>query len=207
MKLSVPATLLVLVASAWAQQPGTGQTDSAPDGYRGSVSGTVTDEDGRIVVGATAYAHPNDRPMVGIVPQSQTDPTGRFEIRRLSWGRYFVSAAKKDEAYPEMLSEFFTRNHEPQTVMLGPDNPAGATTIIAVTAKNANWRVSFMGIPSGRIFYTNANRPAPEPVKIKACSDETENTSAQESRSICETPLAPTQNPCGRSILLRPVLP
>jgi hypothetical protein len=54
MALSVPATLLLLAAaSAWAQQSsvGTGQSDNAagqPD--RGSVSGAVTYEDGRIVV-------------------------------------------------------------------------------------------------------------------------------------------------------------
>jgi hypothetical protein len=132
MKFSVPATLLIVVCSAWAQQSSasTGQSNGAPNPPdRGSVNGTVTYEEGSIVMRATVYASPTDRPTVGIVPQSQTDSAGRFEIHRLSWGRYFVSAAKEDEAYPEMLSEFFTRNHEPQTITLGPDNPTATVPI------------------------------------------------------------------------------
>jgi len=46
-----------------------------------------------------------------------------------------------------------------------------AATSMAVTAKNAKRRVSFMRIFSsdyGCVFYTNACRTSPEPVKIKA---------------------------------------
>jgi hypothetical protein len=67
--------------------------------------------------------------MIGVVPQNQTDLTGHFAIDRLSWGRYGISAAKEDEGYPAMLSEFFTRNHPAQEVTLGPDNPSATVPI------------------------------------------------------------------------------
>ncbi len=121
MTFSVPATLLLVVASAWAQQSSTstGQSDNAPDEYKGTVNGTVTYEDGKIVVGATVYANPSGIIMVNVAPHSQTDMNGHFEIRQLSWGRYFISAAKKDEGYPDM---FFT-NSGLQSVTLSPENP------------------------------------------------------------------------------------
>jgi hypothetical protein len=118
-----PAAMLLSAASMLAQQP------SARTGHLGSVNGTVTDEEGRAVAGATVYADPMDAVMIGIVPQNQTDAAGRFAIGRLLWGRYRISAAKEEESYPAMLSEFFTRNHPPQTVTLGPENPTVTVSI------------------------------------------------------------------------------
>ena len=84
----------------------------------GSMNGTVTDEAGKAVTGATVYANPVDRPIMGIVPHSTTDKSGHFSINHLSWGVYAVSGAKVDEGYPELLSAFFDRNIVLQKVTL-----------------------------------------------------------------------------------------
>ena len=119
------AGLLAFHASSGARQTNT----SSLDEHTGSVSGTVTDEEGKPSTGATAYAHPMDRPMMGIVPQSRTDAAGHFKIEHLWWGRYGVSAAKKEDGYPEVFGEFFARKYRPQIVTLGPDHPNPTVTI------------------------------------------------------------------------------
>ena len=100
----------------------------------GSMNGTVTDEAGKAVAGATVYANPVDRPIMGIVPHSTTDKSGHFEIKGLSWGLYAVSGAKADEGYPEMLSALFTRNQVMQKVTLAPETPT-ATLMVQLGPK------------------------------------------------------------------------
>ena len=96
----------------------------------GSMNGIVTDEAGKAVAGATVYANPVDRPIMGIVPHSTTDKSGHFEIKGLSWGLYAVSGAKADEGYPEMLSAFFTRNQVMQKVTLAPETSTATLTVL-----------------------------------------------------------------------------
>ena len=95
----------------------------------GTVNGMVTNEDGKTIAGATVYAYPIDRPIVGIIPHNITDASGHFEIKGLSWGLYAVSGAKADEGYPEMLSAFFTRNQVMQKVTLAPETPTATLTV------------------------------------------------------------------------------
>src|ERR1017187_5386828 len=95
----------------------------------GTVNGMVTNEDGKTVAGATVYAYPIDRPIVGIIPHNITDASGHFEIKGLSWGLYAVSGAKADEGYPEMLSAFFTRNQVMQKVTLAPETSTATLTV------------------------------------------------------------------------------
>ncbi len=56
--------------------------------------------------GATAYATPADRPIMGIVPHADTDADGHFVIQRLRLGKFRVSASKEEEGYPELASNF-----------------------------------------------------------------------------------------------------
>src|ERR1022692_1055964 len=96
----------------------------------GTVNGMVTNEDSKTVAGATVYAYPIDRPIVGIIPHNITDASGHFEIKGLSWGLYAVSGAKADEGYPEMLSAFFTRNQVTQKVTLAPETSTATLTVL-----------------------------------------------------------------------------
>jgi len=83
----------------------------------GSVHGTVVDDSGMPVKGATVYAHPLDRPMAGIVPHDISDENGSFTISKLDYGRYSVSAAKPDEGYPELNFAFYTGFHAKLSVI------------------------------------------------------------------------------------------
>ena len=117
-------TVLVLLVAVMGQSDG-----RVVPSDLGSVNGTVTNEEGKAVAGATVYANPIDRPIIGIVPHSETDATGHFAIHGLPWGRYGISAKKEEDGYPGMLFEFFARNHATQKVTLGPDNPTTTVTI------------------------------------------------------------------------------
>jgi len=68
-------------------------------GY-GSVEGTVTDEGGMAVSGATVYAFSIGRPTAAAIPTAETDPEGHYVFKRLDYGRYAVAPAKPAEGYP-----------------------------------------------------------------------------------------------------------
>lgn len=124
----------------------------------GSIAGTVVDECGKSVQGATVYADPMDRPMAGIIPHATTDRSGSFTISMLDYGRYSVSAAKPDEGYPELYLAFYaglraslpvvrlTAKHQFASVALSLGNKAGilkGTVADAVTSKPLNANVEF----------------------------------------------------------------
>jgi hypothetical protein len=104
------------------------------DAKTGSIDGTVLYEDGRPTKGATVYASPLGRPIIGIIPHADTDETGYFRIAiPSSWfGKFAVAAKKEDEDYPDMSTQFYsdgkfetitlTSGHPTQTVAihLGP---------------------------------------------------------------------------------------
>ena len=66
----------------------------------GSISGTVEDEHGVPVLGATVVAEPLDVPMAMLRPSTTTDDHGHYTIAQLEYGRYFVSASKPEDARP-----------------------------------------------------------------------------------------------------------
>src|SRR5215469_9910791 len=68
-------------------------------GY-GSIEGTVTDEDGTVISGATVYAFTIGRPTAAAIPNAQTDAAGRYIFKRLDYGRYSVVPAKPADNYP-----------------------------------------------------------------------------------------------------------
>ncbi len=78
------------------------------NGDTGLIEGTVSYENGSPVNGATVYASPMDRPIIGIIPHFTTDGTGHFAIPHLWLGKYAVSAEKLDEDYPGMTSQFYS---------------------------------------------------------------------------------------------------
>ena len=117
-------TLLILLVASTAQSDDTVITPES-----GTVNGVVTNEEGVVVAGATAYAHPLDRPIAGRVPHAETNATGHFAIHELPWGLYSISATKEQDDYPEMFSAFFARNYPAQRANLGPDNPTATLTI------------------------------------------------------------------------------
>jgi Carboxypeptidase regulatory-like domain len=183
----------------------------------GSISGTVVDESGKSVQGASVYAHPMDRPMASIIPHATTDGSGSFTISMLDYGRYSVSAAKPDEGYPELYLAFYaglraslpvvrlSAKHQFASVALTLGSKAGiltGTVADAVTGKPLNANVEFRWALEPRNFLrgsglTNAEFrilvPSNHPVTMVVSLESYENWRYQTDKS-----------PLKNAILLRP---
>jgi len=137
----------------------------------GSVHGTVVDNSGIPVKGATVYANPLDRPLAGIIPQVVSDVDGSFSISKLDYGRYSVYAAKPDEGYPELSFAFYTglhakllviklsAQHQSATVALRLGRKAGilkGTVADAVTRKPVNANVEFRWVSEPQNFLSGS---------------------------------------------------
>jgi hypothetical protein len=68
-------------------------------GY-GSIEGTLMDEGGMAVSGATVYAMRIGRPTASAIPTAETDAEGHYIFKRLDYGRYAVVPAKPADGYP-----------------------------------------------------------------------------------------------------------
>jgi len=71
-------------------------------GY-GSIKGTLTDEGGMAISGATVYAMGIGRPMGSAIPTAETDAEGYYIFKRLDYGRYAVAPAKPPDGYPNPM--------------------------------------------------------------------------------------------------------
>ena len=136
-----------------------------------SVHGTVADDRGIPVKGATVYAPPLDRPMAGIIPHDISDENGSFSISKLDYGRYSVSAAKPDEGYPELHFAFYTgfhaklsvitlsAEHKSATVAVHLGKKAGilkGTVADAITGKPLNANVEFRWVSEPQNFLSGS---------------------------------------------------
>jgi|HubBroStandDraft_1064217.scaffolds.fasta_scaffold19223_1 hypothetical protein len=68
-------------------------------GY-GLIEGTLTDEGGMAISGATVYAMRIGRPTASAIPIAETDAAGHYIFKRLDYGRYVVAPAKPADGYP-----------------------------------------------------------------------------------------------------------
>jgi Carboxypeptidase regulatory-like domain len=87
----ISSFLLILLANAQAQPH--------PSGV---IRGTVVDEAGNPVAGATVWAVRFDVPVHGFQPEFQTGADGRFTIGHLSYGKYNVLAKKESDGYADV---------------------------------------------------------------------------------------------------------
>jgi hypothetical protein len=123
-RVGTAAMILVVVGALNGQQ-------SKPihaDENDGVIQGTVTYEDGKSVKGATFYAQPLGRPMIGIVPHATADEDGHFVISHLWLGKYAVGGEKLDEDYANMTSQFYS-NGKFGTVVLSSRSPAASVRV------------------------------------------------------------------------------
>src|SRR5580692_10319654 len=79
----------------------------------GVISGTVVNQRGQAVVGATVTADELDRPFIGVRPWAETDAAGKFSVGRLAWGKYAVCAHKEADGYRQICNSIFTKDSAP----------------------------------------------------------------------------------------------
>jgi hypothetical protein len=119
------ALVLGLSAGRHREKP-VAQTDAET----GLIDGTVFYEDGTVTKGATVFARPIGRPIIGIIPHADTDEAGHFRIDiPSSWfGQFAVAARKEDEDYPDMSMHFYS-DGKFETINLTSGHPAETVTI------------------------------------------------------------------------------
>ena len=91
-------------------------TSSAKQQY-GTISGTVLDRQGATVAHAKVTANfvcVTPCVKTRILDQTDSDDQGRYEFKRLEYGRYSVSAEKAEENYPELYSSFYSLEAQPE---------------------------------------------------------------------------------------------
>lgn len=143
---SRPLILVLLSCCALSQTP-----DPTP--VDGRISGSVVNEDGKPVPGASVYLAEEPSSLVdrnGIV--TRTDAVGRFDFGpKLKHGVYEIHARKDKDGYPDPTSKFYQPlNFSPQKVQLFGDHPAEKVAV-QLTEKAA--------IVVGRVFDADTGRP------------------------------------------------
>lgn len=141
-----PLIVLLLSSCAISQTP-----DPTP--VDGRITGTVVNEDGKPVPGATVYVSEEATSLIDanrIV--ARTDGAGRFDFgRKLKHGVYEIYARKDKDGFPDPTSKFYqSLNFSRQTVQLFGDHPAEKVTV-QLKDKAA--------ILEGRVFDADTGRP------------------------------------------------
>jgi hypothetical protein len=141
-----PLIVLLLSSCAISQIP-----DPTP--LDGRISGTVVNEDGKPVPGATVYVSEEASSLVDANSAvARTDAAGRFDFgRTVKHGVYEIYARQDKEGYPDPTSKFYQPlNFSPQKVQLFGDRPAEKVTV-QLQEKAA--------ILAGRVFDADTGRP------------------------------------------------
>ncbi|HVR23226.1 MAG TPA: carboxypeptidase-like regulatory domain-containing protein [Candidatus Polarisedimenticolia bacterium] len=139
-------TLLLLSTCAISQT-----LDPTP--VDGRISGTVVNEDGKPVPGATVYVSEEASSLVDANSvAARTDSGGRFDFgRKLKHGVYEIYSRKEKDGYPDPTSKFYQPlNFSPQKVQLFGDHPAEKVTV-QLQEKAA--------ILAGKVFDANTGQP------------------------------------------------
>src|SRR5207237_4767668 len=85
---------------------------------RGTISGKVTDESGKPIVGAKVNVVSASGMMThSIVRYFETDQTGRFVVETFAWGKYRVFGQKAADDYPDTNFAFYGNNDFPTAVV------------------------------------------------------------------------------------------
>jgi len=127
-RIGAATALLATVVPALHAQQANKPPSTSPDEDKGVIQGTVIYEDGNPVKGATVYAGPMGRPIIGIVPHTTTSESGHFKITHLWLGKYAVGAEKLDEDYTNMTDQFYS-NGKFKTVVLTSQHSAASVNI------------------------------------------------------------------------------
>ena len=118
-------TFTLMAASLFAQS-------QVKDKTLGEIKGTVADENGNPVRGATVFAVPQDLSLDTIAPRSTTsNEAGEFDFHGgFELGTYKLYSRKDAEGYPDPSDNFYADPKlEPPKAELTEDHPSAAATV------------------------------------------------------------------------------
>jgi hypothetical protein len=95
----------------------------------------------------------------GIVPSAETDSSGRFAIKHLSFGEYFVTASKEQDNYPDESNGFYTGLHASPTTVVLDVNHVRQTATVHLGTKAA--------VISGRVVDAQTGEPVEPCVEFR----------------------------------------
>jgi hypothetical protein len=105
------------------------ETNNQPTG---EIKGTLTDQSGSPLAGATVYAVPQFLTFDSITPRSvKTKANGEFNFRgKFQLGTYKLYARKDEDGYPDPLKGFYTDlKGEASSVVLSDDHRSGTVKV------------------------------------------------------------------------------
>jgi hypothetical protein len=161
----------------------------------GSISGTVTGEDGKPVSSAAVYAFrliETKAIWIGAIPERETDADGHYSFERLEYGSYHLIATKADAGYADGPDGFFFPFDQQIEAVLSETNSNGTVDlklgkkvgIVAGTVRDAatgapiDSYVEFRCLPDTRRFrgerlsaQFSLNIPSDTPVTMKAIKE------------------------------------
>ena len=120
--------------------------------HSGVVRGVVIDAVGNPVAAARVKATYTGA-FDGIVPSATSDSSGQFVIEHLPFGKYYVTASKEQDGYPDQSNPFYTGfNSHLVTVELDSNQPEQNVTV-------------WLGERAGLIFGTVVDAETHEPLQ------------------------------------------
>lgn len=124
--------LVILLAAAGSLLVQTQVVQAQTASSTGEIKGTVTDQNGNPVTGATVYAVLQSLAFDDITPRSvKTDSNGKFDFRGgLQLEAYKIYSQKEADSYPNPLDEFYAAmNDQAPRVDLTPNQPSASITV------------------------------------------------------------------------------
>jgi hypothetical protein len=124
--------VLIMAAGSLLAHAQSGAQPTAAESTAGEIKGTVTDQLGSPVSGATVYAIPQGLTFNDITPRSaKTDSNGRFDFRGgFPLEAYKLYSRKDEDSYPDPLDRFYAdpKAEAPQ-VDLTEEHPSTTVTV------------------------------------------------------------------------------
>jgi hypothetical protein len=96
--------------------------------HTGIIGGAVVNQRGQPVADVTVSVFPMEHSFVGVAPSDRTGPKGKFQVARLTWGKYEVCAHKEADGYREICNNVFTKDSAP-TLTLSPQAPIASVQV------------------------------------------------------------------------------
>jgi hypothetical protein len=139
----------------------------------GVISGTVVNQRGLPVAGATVTADELGRPFIGMRPWAETDPAGKFSIGRLVWGKYAVCVHKEADGYREICNNPFINDSAPTVTLSLQSSVASVRVMIGPKAGTVTGTVadSVTGLPVNPITNTVTGTRQAAVLRIRPVTD------------------------------------